>query len=385
MAIFDVVRFNGLGGKDWMIYKFPREGIIWGSRLIVQEGQVALVVKDGKVCDVKEPGAYTLETKNLPILASLVNIPFGFRTPFSGEVYFINMTKTLELFWGTADPIQIVDPKYFVRMHIRAYGQMGLRLTQPVVFFKELIGGMDSNDMLVYDKMMSFYKSRVIMRVKSAIAETIVEKKISALEISTQLDDLSESLYKEFAESYQDSGFELLNFYVSSINFPDEDFKAINKILENKAEFEIMGDQRYATKRGFDVYETGAGNEGGVAGSMMAGGLGIGMGVGAMQGATKMGQVMHQANQQVATSADSGQQKACPHCHQSIPADAKFCPNCGQSVIIEKKSCSSCQTEITDGMKFCPGCGMNLQEKVCSCGEKLEADARFCPNCGTKA
>ena len=37
---------------------------------------------------------------------------------------------------------------------------------------------------------------------------------------------------------------QLINFFVKSINFPEEDFETINKILEDKAAFDIMGDTR---------------------------------------------------------------------------------------------------------------------------------------------
>ena len=92
MAIIDVVRFDGLKSRDWLIYKYPSEELVLGTQLVVQEGQVALFVKGGIVADVFYPGTYTLATENLPILKSLINLPFGGRTPFSAEVYFINTT-----------------------------------------------------------------------------------------------------------------------------------------------------------------------------------------------------------------------------------------------------------------------------------------------------
>ncbi len=48
------------------------------------------------------------------------------RTPFSAEVYFVNTTVRLDVMWGTIDPVQLIDPKYYVKQRIRAFGQMGL-------------------------------------------------------------------------------------------------------------------------------------------------------------------------------------------------------------------------------------------------------------------
>ena len=92
MAIFNVIRFDELKSRDWLIYKYPINDITFGSQLIVQEGQIAIFVKSGQVADVFYSGTYTLCTDNLPILKGLVNLPFGGQTPFSAEVYFLNTT-----------------------------------------------------------------------------------------------------------------------------------------------------------------------------------------------------------------------------------------------------------------------------------------------------
>ena len=151
MAIINVVRFDGLKSRDWLTYKHPSEKLVLGTQLIVQEGQAAIFVKGGAVADVFYPGTYTLSTANLPILNSIVNLPFGGETPFSAEVYFINTILKLDINWGTTDPIQLIDPKYYVKLRVRAFGQMGLRVTDVSTLFKELIGGMQKDELVKFD------------------------------------------------------------------------------------------------------------------------------------------------------------------------------------------------------------------------------------------
>ena len=38
MAIIDVVRFDGLKSRDWLIYKYYSDNLVTGSQLIVQAG-----------------------------------------------------------------------------------------------------------------------------------------------------------------------------------------------------------------------------------------------------------------------------------------------------------------------------------------------------------
>lgn len=346
MAIIDVVRFDGLKSRDWLIYKYPSEELVLGTQLIVQEGQVALFVSRGVIADVFYPGTYTLATENLPILKSLIKLPFGGKTPFSAEVYFINTTVKLDINWGTIDPIQLIDPKYYVKLRIRAFGQMGLRVLDVTTLFREVIGGMQKADIVKFDKIKEYYRGILVIKAKSAIADAVINNGISALEISTQLEALSERVKDQISPEFEKYGFTVSNFYIQSINFPDEDFEKINKILEDKAAFEIMGDGRYATKRSFDVYEGAANNQSGVAGAFAAGGIGLGAAMG-------MGASM---NQTVGNPIHREDTKECVSCHAKIPV----------------------------GSKFCPECGFNNSETVCECGNKLAPGTKFCPECGKK-
>lgn len=348
MAIIDIVRFDGLKSRDWLIYKYPSEDLVFGTQLIVQEGQIALFVSHGAVADIFYPGTYTLTTENLPVLRSLVNLPFGGKTPFSAEVYFINTTVRLDINWGTTDPIQLIDPKYYVKLRIRAFGQMGLRVLNAATLFKNVIGGMQKADIVKFDKIKDYYRGILVIKVKSAIADAIINNNISALEISARLEALSASVMEQILPEFEKYGFSVTNFFIQSINFPDEDFVKINKILEDKAAFEIMGDNRYATKRSFDVYEGAANNENGVAGAFAAGGLGLGAAM----------EMRSSLNHAIGSPLHAEDTKECLSCHARIPIYSKFCPECGFNN--SEKLCE-CGKKIIPGMKFCPECGRKVQ------------------------
>lgn len=346
MAAIDVVRFDGLKNRDWLIYKYPSEELVLGTQLIVQEGQTAIFVKGGLVADVFYPGTYTLVTENLPLLKSIVNLPFGGRTPFSAEVYFLNTTVRLDINWGTIDPIQLIDPKYYVKLRIRAFGQMGLRVLDVTTLFKEVIGGMQKNDIVKFDKIKEYYRGILVLKAKSAIADAIITNRISALEVSAKLEELSNRVKEQIIPEFERYGFSVNNFFIQSINFPDEDFEKINKILEDKAAFEIMGDGRYTTKRSFDVYEGAVNNDSGLAGVFAAGGIGLGAAAG-------MGAAMNQTVGNPIGREDT-------------------------------KECVSCKARIPIGSKFCPECGFNNSESICECGNRLAPGTKFCPECGKK-
>ena len=374
MAILDRVKFDGLRSRNWIIYKYPSEKLVFGTQLIVSEGQAAIFLKSGRICDIFTPGNYILDTNNLPILQRFINIPYGGKTPFTAEIYFVNTTTKLDVCWGTSDPIQLIDPKYFVKLRVRAFGQTALKLKNYRMFFTELIGGMAQNDIINYDKINNFYKAIVVTKVKTIIADTIIKNKISALEISTELENISKKVKEKLTEEFEKYGFSVVNFYISSINFPDEDFEKINKILEDRAAFEIMGDGRYATKRSFDVYEGAANNENGVAGAFAAGGLGMGAGIG----------IANSMNNTVVPPGQNAGFIECYLCHAQVPSNSKFCSKCGGKIEKPVIVCSKCGAKNPADSRFCGECGNNLVTKKCVCGSAIEGNVKFCPNCGRK-
>lgn len=258
MAIIDRIKFDGLRSRDWLIYKYPGEQFVTGSQLVVNESQAAIFIKGGQVCDIFPSGTYTLTTDNLPVLHHIQNIPFGGRTPFTAEIYYLNTLTKTDMTWGTSDPIQLIDPKYHVRLHIRSFGQYSIRVTDYYKFFMEVIGTMGQNEIIHFDKLMSYFKGILVAKIKTLISAIMIQGQISALEITPHLEAISAHVTKELSEEFAAYGITLSNFIIQSINFPDADFQQINAILNDKAAFEIMGDRHYAAKRMFDVYETAA-------------------------------------------------------------------------------------------------------------------------------
>lgn len=193
------------------------------------------------------------------------------------------------------------------------------------------------------------------------------------MEITTRLDDISQNAFEEVGPEFSKYGLNLVNFYIQSINFPDEDFEQINKILEDRAAFEIMGDNRYVAKRSFDVYETAAGNENGVAGAFAAGGIGLGA------GAALASNINNPINTQ-----SSVEVTACPKCGDKNAADAKFCKSCGASLAKPTIVCPNCKSVQPSQAKFCSECGKPLTAPKCTCGASLEPTDKFCPECGKK-
>ena len=274
MAIIDVVKWE-VNQREFC-HKFPSQDLRVGTQLVVNTAQTAIFVKGGQILDEFTAGTYTLKTENLPLLNKLINIPFGGDSPFQAEVWFVNQITRMDLKWGTPQPIQLEDPKYNIIVPVRAFGQYGIKVTNPRQFLESLIGNMSS---FTADSIDNYFKGKLITNLSSTIAKKIIQDQISILDINTQLVELSEYCNNEINKTFEKYGISLVEFAIMSVNVPQDDpsFVKLKEAKATLARLNITGRDVYQMERSFDVLDTAAGNTG--AGAQVMG-LGVGMGVG---------------------------------------------------------------------------------------------------------
>jgi len=288
-GVIDLVKWDG--SPQLLAWKHPSQELSTWTQLIVNESQEAFVVRGGVYDGPFGAGRHTLSTENLPGLRGLIGLPFGGKSPFTAEVWFVNRVTNLDVRWGTPDAIQLQDPRYHVMVPVRAFGQYGVRIADSKRFLLKLVGTVPGFDVTTLNE---YFRGIFITRIKTEIANAIVRQGQSILEVSTQLEGLSASLKQSLTTEMSDYGVALSQFNIHSINVPEDDpaVMTLKAALAKRAEMGIVG-YSYQQERSFNVMETAAGNEGSAA-SLMGAGMGLGMGLG-------MGPSMGQAYGQMAT------------------------------------------------------------------------------------
>lgn len=95
MAIIDFVKYDG--APDIFAWKYPNQELSTWTQLVVNESQEAILYKSGKALDLFGPGRHVLDTANIPLLTGLIGLPFGGKSPFTAEVWFINKIVSMVL------------------------------------------------------------------------------------------------------------------------------------------------------------------------------------------------------------------------------------------------------------------------------------------------
>lgn len=276
MGLFDKIRGEFIDIIEWtdssndtMVYRFERHGneIKYGAKLTVRESQVAVFVNEGQIADVFQPGMYTLETQNIPILSTLKGWKYGFSSPFKAEVYFVNTRRFTDLKWGTKNPIMMRD-KEFGMVRLRAFGTYEVRVKDAPTFLKEIVG---TDDKFSTDEVAEQLRNILVSKFTNLIGNS----GIPVLDLAGNYDQLGKLLTDKIGPDFNEYGLNLTKILVENISLPPEVEAAIDK----RTSMGVVGDLgKYAQFQAAEAIPAAAANPGGTMGAAMGIGMGAAMG-----------------------------------------------------------------------------------------------------------
>jgi membrane protease subunit (stomatin/prohibitin family) len=346
MAI-DVVEWTDFTG-DEIVHRRPQYGqadISMGAQLVVRESQAAVFFRDGKALDVFGPGRHTLTTGNLPLLERVINIPFGGRTPFQAEVYFVNMRTFTNLKWGTASPVIFRDQELGA-VRLRAYGLFTMRVDDPQLFVNKVVGTEHRYDT---ESVAAWLRDFIVARFNDVLGTTLD----SVFDLASRYDELSAATKARLTDDFRNYGMVLEDFLIDAVTPPDE----VNRMIDERAAMGAVGDldrfTRYRTAQAIGDLARAGGDSGGAA----ATGAGLGLGVTMAQLFSQALSPPQAAQPGIATPVEGT--TTCPDGHV-VAREAKFCPQCGAR--IEQQLPGRCPNghPVPPGAKFCPECGAQV-------------------------
>lgn len=128
-----------------------------GSAISVNEGQAMLIVDNGEIIDFcAEPGIYTFTKGESSIFAGNFGqgvkgtfetfkkrFTYGGDTGRNTRVYYFNTKALYGQKFGTTEPLTYDDPMY-KSISIRFFGQVELKLKDPILFYKNVAGNIEN-------------------------------------------------------------------------------------------------------------------------------------------------------------------------------------------------------------------------------------------------
>ncbi len=342
-----------------------------GSVVAVNEGQCMIIVEQGAIVEFcAQPGEYVFDSKTSPTIFTgglwqgvkdsfdtfKKRFTMGGDTGVDQRVYYFNLKEIIGNKYGTASPVpfRVVDNNIGldVDISIRCHGEYTYKLSDPILFFKNVCGNVDSAN--TRDKLDSQLTSEFLTALQPAFAE-ISEKGIRYSALPGHADDLAEAMNHVLSDKWGGHyGITITTVGVSSVTASEEDEKMI-KDLQKTAVYRnanMAGAQMVAAQS--EAMVAAANNQN--AGPMMAF---AGMNMAQQAGGVNASQLFAMGQQQNA---------------QPAPAPAPAAPAAGSWTC----ACGSVNTG-----KFCSNCGQPKPDDgswTCECG--ATNTGKFCTNCG---
>ena len=354
MKLYDIIEY--INNDNLLAYKHPCEDFNTNSKLIVRESQVAIFVKNGKICDVFSAGRYNLKTENIPILKKLINIATKGETSFSAEVYFFDTTDIMSVKWGTACPMELQDSRYNVILKVGASGEAMFSISNCENFLRKILGTKGS-----FDKawLIEFFRGLINTYIKNCLSDAVTKENISILQINSKLMTISETTNSFINSKLEEFGVYVKNLVMENVIIQEDDSLAkLKNSLNKRAEMDILG-YNYSQERSFDVMQDIAQNESGGGGGLTSNLLNLGLGIGV---AKSVGQNINQMTDKISLNNNQPSNSFCNKCGAPCANDALFCSKCGNKIEKQQKLfCSQCGIECTSEATFCSKCGNKLK------------------------
>jgi len=288
--IFDVVEYPS-EMTDEIVHRFPETGVAdlrLGSQVIVRESQNVVFFRDGKALDVLGPGRHTITTANIPLLVNLIGIPFGNRTPFTAEVYYVSMREFPDRKWGTPQPIIVRNAGVGLGIALlQGFGTYSFQVSDPQQFVTQLVGAQGAYRMSDIETRL---RTMLLSKLQDVLGETTTQSNV--LDLIGLTEELGAAIRAKAQDDFLALGLLLKSFYIGNL-------KPSDKSAEELRQMGVLDMQTYTQLQAADAMREAAQNPAGGAG--LTAGIGAGMGIGNVLGGTLAG--MQQAGQDQAGAA----------------------------------------------------------------------------------
>lgn len=329
----DVLMAKGIKKGDSGLFKNQDDIITNGSGIVVNDGQCALIVEDGKIIEVAaETGYYTFDSEKSPSifdggLSGITNtfkelsqrIAYGGNAHTTQCVYYVNTKEIMRNLFGTPTPIpfRVIDKNIGldVDISIRCNGEYSFKIVDPLLFYTNVAG---NSDIFTKDSISNQLKAELLTSLQPAFA-AISQNGVRYSEVPMHTLELVDALNENLNSKWRSlRGIEIVSMGINSITASKEDEDMIKNLQKSAvlkdpsmAAATLVGAQADAMR---DAAKNSAGAFNGFFGMNMAN----------QAGGANINDLYAKAG---GTTANY-----CPKCGNKVDADDHFCPSCGNKL-----------------------------------------------------
>jgi membrane protease subunit (stomatin/prohibitin family) len=331
--------------KGQIVYKWPDTTVRKFTQLTVEQDEVAVFFRDGRVQGIVQPGRTTLDNALLPFLGALIDYGTG-ANMFKAEIYFVSTREFPDLpFGGMLD--NVIDPPTQLAVGLRVFGEYALKVNDAQTLIVNLVG---SRNLVSNDQITDWMREQVLKTLRTDVVGHIASSEWPILGIAAQTPTIEQETLASVQAAVAPYGIQITRMGNFTISLDPKDEATLKDYRRDVSYTKLAGGfQQYGAGEALRGIGEGAAKGDGVGNAAL---LGLGVGLGNMMMGAGAAQAPSQSAAPAASQQPAAPQPAAPQPTAQQAADApgavRFCSHCG--------------AQTTPGAKFCASCGAPLTE-----------------------
>src|SRR2546430_6150437 len=158
--------------KGQILFKWPDTNIRKLTQLTVEQDELAVFFRDGRVQGTIQPGRVTLDSSEIPFLGILVDAASGGNL-FKTELYFVSTREFPNLpFGGVVD--NVIDSETQLAVGLRVFGEYSIRVADPQALILNLVG---TRQLTSNDQITDWMREQLLKVFRQIVVDHIVADK----------------------------------------------------------------------------------------------------------------------------------------------------------------------------------------------------------------
>ncbi len=222
-----------------------RENAIrWGSSLRVKDGEVAVFLykqENGILQDfIEGPFDQKIETKNFPVLASVIGLAYDGGTPFQAEIYFINLARIIQIKFAVPF-FDVYDPRFTdFGVPVAVRGTMSFKISNYREFIKlHRLQGFNLDDF------QQQIRDAISRYTKDIVANAPASNNIPVLQIETKVSQINDAIEYDVKERMkEDFGIDVSGVDIGSIEIDKDsnNYRELMSVTKNMTAAKIQSE-----------------------------------------------------------------------------------------------------------------------------------------------
>jgi membrane protease subunit (stomatin/prohibitin family) len=268
-----------------LVYRHPDTTVPRGAKLTVRSDELAVFFREGRAVGILKPGAYQLDTQNIPFLGRLVNVATG-GNHFIAEVFFVRTAETpIEIGFSELGSFVDVNSRNLLRLLFNA--RITVSASDPLALITQL-GGQSSGSGSMIEGIVA---ARLRNALKAHVAREAEQVPIYRIVSNSSTETFGQAVVPAVGSEFGALGLKFVRFLDLHVSLDEESMALLRDYQRREADLTIDAKgAQVAADPGFAQYNAvkgarsvaeglGSGLSQGFSGPVIGMGLGIPGGV----------------------------------------------------------------------------------------------------------